>query len=195
LFAARTATGPRSAVHEPRIHRYDRCREKKNHSQETRTALPDRAADAHVILAALEDAARYEHLHPAFARAFAFLRSPGLARLPPGRHAIDGDRLRVSIDAVEGRGRGAARLEVHRAHIDIQLTLEGVEHIGWLPVSRCARPAGPFDPGADIGFFDDAPETWIVVPPGHVAVFDPHDAHAPLGGTGRLRKAIVKVAV
>jgi beta-galactosidase beta subunit len=36
--------------------------------------------------------------------------------------------------------------------------------------------------------------TWVAVPPGSFAIFFPHDAHAPLGGEGRVKKAVVKVA-
>jgi YhcH/YjgK/YiaL family protein len=147
-----------------------------------------------VILDTLENRAIYSALHPLFERAFAFLHDTSLGSLAPGRHAIDGDRLFVSIDHVDGRQRGGARLEAHRRYIDIQLTLEGAEEIGWRPVADCHH-AAPFDSAKDIGFFDDVPESWVAVPPGHFAIFFPGDAHAPLAGHGRLRKAIVKVEV
>jgi YhcH/YjgK/YiaL family protein len=152
-----------------------------------------------VILDALGQSGRYTALHPGFAPAFAFLASADWTALSPGagsvRHIIDGDRMYVSIDEKDGRGRGGARLEAHRRHIDIQLTIAGAEEIGWRPLVDCRQPAGPFDDGRDIVFFEDRPDSWVSVPPGTFAIFFPDDAHAPLAGTGALKKAIVKIAV
>ena len=148
-----------------------------------------------MVLDRIGRAAQYAPLHPAFARAFEYLRATDLAALAPGRHEIDGDGIYLSIDHVDGRGRDGARLEAHRQHIDIQLTLAGVEQIGWRPLATCEQPDGAFDPGRDIGFYRDRPDTWLVVPPGTFAIFFPEDAHAPLAGTGAIRKAIVKIRV
>jgi YhcH/YjgK/YiaL family protein len=152
-----------------------------------------------VILDTLGESGRYAPLHPAFARAFAFLASAGWATSSPGggsvRHVIDGDRMYVSIDEKQGRGRGGARLEAHRRYIDIQLTIAGAEEIGWRPLAGCRRPAGPFDDAKDVVFFEDRPDSWLSVPAGTFAIFFPGDAHAPLAGEGAMQKAIVKIAV
>jgi biofilm protein TabA len=146
-----------------------------------------------VIIDTLTKAGLYTSLHPLFGRAFEFLRSTQLLTLPPGRIPLDEDRLFISIDHVEGRGREGARLEVHRRYIDIQVTIAGLEQIGWRPLAHCSSPHGEFQADRDIGFFDDRPDSWLLVPPAHFAVFFPEDAHAPLAGRGALRKAIVKV--
>jgi YhcH/YjgK/YiaL family protein len=137
----------------------------------------------------------YTALHPLFDRAFRFLADADLRSFAPGRHPIDGDRLYLSIDHVQGRGRDGARLEAHRRYIDIQYTIAGDEEIGWMPLATCGAPAGDFNEAKDVGFFDRRPTTWLAVPEGTFVVFFPHDAHAPLGGRGALKKAIVKVAV
>jgi biofilm protein TabA len=147
-----------------------------------------------MIADAVAHAGAYFGLHPAFPRAFELLARGDVSSLAPGRHPIDGDRLYISIGHDDGRGRDGARLEAHRRYIDIQLTLDGAEEIGWLPLSQCRRPAAPFDEDKDIGFFEDRPETWIALPPGRFAIFFPQDAHAPLAGRGTLKKAIVKIA-
>ena len=64
-----------------------------------------------MIVDTLDQCVRYRGLHPGFASAFDFARSRDLATLAPGRHQIDGDRLYLSIDHTEGRGRDGARLE------------------------------------------------------------------------------------
>ncbi len=148
-----------------------------------------------MVLDRLDQADRYTQLHPAFKRAFEFLRVTDLAALVPGRHEIDGDAIYVSIDHVEGRGHEGARLECHRQHIDIQLTIAGDEQIGWKPLAKCETSDGGFDAALDLGFYRDRPDTWLIVPPGTFAIFFPDDAHAPLAGTGAVRKAIVKIRV
>ena len=137
----------------------------------------------------------YKSLHPLFERAFRFLADADLRSFTPGRHHVDGDRLYLSIDHAQGRGRDGARLEAHRRYIDIQYTIEGSEEIGWMPLATAGPPASPFDDTRDIVFFDRRPTTWLAVPEGTFAVFFPHDAHAPLAGRGALKKAIMKVAV
>ena len=148
-----------------------------------------------MILDSLDEAETYVRVHPAFARALAFLRTTELAALAPGRHEIDGERIYLAIDHVTGRGPTGARLECHRRHIDIQLTIEGDERIGWAPLASCITPDGPFDAARDVGFFSDTPATWLAVPPGRFAVFFPADAHAPLAGAGGVKKAIVKIRI
>ena len=157
-----------------------------------------------MVIDLLRNCARYARLHPGFDQAFEFLAHADWAELASGsvsaerhsvRHAIDGDRLYVSIDHIDGRGRAGARLEAHRHHIDIQFTIEGREEIGWKPLADCTQPAGAFDSERDVGFFADRPETWLSVPAGTFAIFFPDDAHAPLGGDGTVKKAIVKIAI
>jgi biofilm protein TabA len=153
-----------------------------------------------MVLDTLQNWQTYTALHPAFTRAFEYLvrrEWSGLVARESGsvRHALDDDRLYVSIDRVQGRGREGARLEAHRRYIDIQLTIEGHEEIGWKPLGDCAEPDGQFDAARDVGFFSDRPESWLSLPAGHFAIFFPADAHAPLASTGMLVKAIMKIAV
>jgi len=160
--------------------------------------------DRQMVIDTLAHCRRYAPLHPEFAKAFEFLAHADWVELASGsvnperhsvRHAIDGDRTYVSIDHMEGRGRTGARLEAHRRHIDIQFTIEGHEEIGWRPLAECAQPAGAFNDERDVGFFRDSPATWLSLPAGTFAIFFPDDAHAPLAGSGTVKKAIVKIAI
>jgi YhcH/YjgK/YiaL family protein len=148
-----------------------------------------------MVLETLAKAHRYISLHRSFADAFAFLANADWTKLADGRHLIDGERMYVSIDCSEGRGREGARLEAHRRYIDIQFTIEGHEEIGWKPVSECEATSIAYDDAKDVMFFSDRPDSWLSLPAGHFAIFFPDDAHAPLAGRGTLKKAIVKIAV
>jgi biofilm protein TabA len=148
-----------------------------------------------MVLDALPQLKRYLNLHPALRIASDAIVSRDLGTLAPDRYEIDGPRVYLSVDNKQAHGRGQARLESHRRYIDIQVTIAGQEEIGWRPVSACHAPAGAFDEQRDIQFYEDAPATWLAVPPGYFAIFFPQDAHAPLAGTGLLKKAIFKIAV
>lgn len=147
-----------------------------------------------MVLDDLSNAQRYIALHSQFAAAFEYLHSRRLAELPEGRHEIDGERLFVLVARSPGKGREAARLECHRRYIDIQVTIEGQEEIGWRELGECRQIDEPYVDERDIAFYADRPETWLVMPPGKFAIFYPHDAHAPLAGRGEVFKAVVKVA-
>lgn len=152
-----------------------------------------------MVLDTLTNAERYMGLHPAFSAAFAFLRDAGWTQFAAAeqgsRHSLDGDRLYVSIDRADGRGRDGARLEAHRRYIDIQFTIEGQEEIGWKPLGTCEVTSIAYDDAKDVIFFSDRPDCWLSLPPGRFAIFFPDDAHAPLAGRGMLKKAILKIAI
>jgi len=147
-----------------------------------------------MILDRLEHCARYAGAHPAFPAAFDFLRRADLAARPDGRVDLDGDRLYALIQRTAGRGRAAARLEIHRRYLDIQYVVAGDDEvIGWRSAAETRAAAAPFVADRDIGFFEEAPALWLPVPPGAFAVFYPGEPHAPLAGDGPLHKVVIKV--
>jgi len=148
-----------------------------------------------MILDTLAHAERYRALHPLFERAFDFLRDTDLMALAPGKHDVQGEQIFAIVEACEGRTRAEAKLECHRRYIDIQLVLAGVDEMGWKPVAECLDPQTEYDAARDIRFFNDTPSNWIATPPGAFCLFFPEDAHAPLVGTGMIRKVVVKIAV
>ncbi|MBN2009081.1 YhcH/YjgK/YiaL family protein [candidate division KSB1 bacterium] len=149
----------------------------------------------HVIVDSLEHASRYYNLHTDFEQAFAFLYRSDLAELADGRYEIDGTKVYCIISYGPGRTREKARLEAHQKYIDIQYVISGIDDMGWIPVAECKQPDGEYNAEKDIIFYKDVPRIWATVMPGNFAIFFPEDGHAPLGGTGELHKAIVKVSV
>jgi biofilm protein TabA len=148
-----------------------------------------------VILAHLNDADTYAPLQAGLELGFRFLSRDDLARLPNGRHEIDGDRVYAIVARELGRGRADSPLEFHRRYLDIQYVIRGLDIIGWLPVAECRRNKQAYDAEHDLGFFLDRPGTWCRLPAGNFAIFFPEDAHAPLAGSGPIHKVVVKVAV
>ena len=148
-----------------------------------------------MIFSTLSQSSRYAALHPLFPRAFEYIRNTDLHALAPGHYPIVGDDLFAIVEHVPGRTRAEAQLECHRRYIDIQLVLEGVDEMGWKPLADCREPVSDHSAEKDIRFFRDAPATWIATPPGAFCIFFPEDAHAPLVGSGHIRKVIFKIAV
>lgn len=150
-----------------------------------------------MILDTLERADLYAILHPRFPEAIERLRVLAGQKEQPeaGRIEWDGDSLFVVIVDAPGRKREDAKLETHRAYIDIQLTVAGCDHIGWSPLSEVEGSEG-YNKKTDLEFYTCSPKTWVNVASGHFAIFFPEDAHAPLANTGKpTRKFVVKVAV
>ncbi|MCE9547758.1 MAG: YhcH/YjgK/YiaL family protein [Planctomycetia bacterium] len=148
-----------------------------------------------MIICPLNAADRYVPTHVGLAAALAALRRPDLAALADGRHEVDSQRLFLLVARGVGRGQAESPLEAHRRYIDLQYVVAGQDLIGWRPTDECRAPRGAFDADRDIGFFDDAPATWLKVAAGCVAILFPEDAHAPLADSGELHKVVVKLAV
>ncbi len=143
----------------------------------------------------LENAHKYYALHPSFAKAFAILQNPDLAKLEHGKHVIDGDKIYASIGINKGRQKNEALLEAHRKYIDIQYVIEGYDEMGWSNVDDCRMIATPYKPDGDIEFFADKPALYKKVQAGQFAIFFPEDAHAPVISDGDILKVVIKVAV
>lgn len=148
-----------------------------------------------MILDRLDQAGLYTRIHPLFPRAFGLLARTDLRSLPEGRHPIDGDHLYLVIASEKGKGTDGAVLEAHRKYIDIQFVIEGTDMIGWRPAAECPGVTAPYDALKDVELYGEKPHAWSQVTGSAFALYFPGDAHAPLGGTGLLRKAIVKVGI
>jgi len=115
---------------------------------------------------------------------------------PLGTYELDGPTLHASVQEYTTQARELCRFESHRAHIDIQYTIGGIETIDW--VERDAlSPDGPF--GNDVQFWHPAAGyTPLTQAPGRFSIFFPSDAHRPKvihGQAGIIRKVVIKIPV
>lgn len=146
-----------------------------------------------MVIGTIEGIERYEKLHPYLKKAFEFLA--GHPDLGIGTYPIIGEDLYLTISEGNMRTKAEAPLEAHDRYIDVQLPIQGTEIYGWSPRNRCKVPRMPFDKHKDIVFFEDTPEAYFTLQSGDFAIFFPEDAHAPLIGTGMVKKAILKMKV
>ena len=148
-----------------------------------------------MILDSLDNADRYTALHPAFKRVFAFLRSPSLNAVEPGRLEIDGARLYALASHLPGKSPDEARLEAHRRYIDVHYLISGTESMGWRGLADCRVEERAYDPEKDLLSLSDDPAVWITIHPGTFVVLYPGDAHAPMVSSGMVQKVVLKVAL
>ena len=148
-----------------------------------------------MILTTLGLADKYKDLHEGFSSAFDYLRNNSFREMEPGEYEISGKEIFAIVADLEGKGMDKSTLETHKKYIDIQYTVSGSEVIGWRSGTDCVLTDGGYSEERDLEFFRETPDSWIEVPRGDLAIFFPEDAHAPLAGTGQMRKVIIKVKV
>lgn len=148
-----------------------------------------------MIIDSLIGLERYRNMNVGFEKAFKFLRSNDLEKLAEGRHEIDGDNVFALVSECDLKDVSDAKLEVHDSYIDIQVPISAPETYGWKDRTNCDAETTEYNEAKDIAFFDDVPEVFSVVNPYQIAIFFPNDAHAPLIGSGKIKKMVIKVKI
>lgn len=145
-----------------------------------------------MIICSLDHVERIECLHPLFKTLFDYVKSCDLLNAPLGKIELDGDRLFINNNAVEGKRRESQIIEAHRKYIDVHILLEGDESFGWSATEK-VPDWGPFDEGKDCMTSRSMAESYIELKPGDVVIVYPEDAHAPNISRGNIRKLVAKV--
>ncbi|HBZ35864.1 MAG TPA: YhcH/YjgK/YiaL family protein [Bacteroidales bacterium] len=146
-----------------------------------------------MIIDSLRGFERYLNLHSKFEKVFSYIIKNDVHKLEPGEYSVVGKDIYFTIWEGEGKGMVIPKLEVHDSYIDIHILLEGNETIGFRDRSRCNGDGITYDPEKDIAFLEEMPENFINLAPDNLAIIFPYDAHAPLIGEGKIKKAVFKV--
>ncbi|MFI3281379.1 MAG: YhcH/YjgK/YiaL family protein [Rikenellaceae bacterium] len=146
-----------------------------------------------MIISSLKFSERVEGLHPLFATLFNYVKSNDLLNAPLGRIEIDGDNLFINNVEVQGLAADAQVLEMHEAYIDVHILLKGEETIGWKSIDQIEKITKPYSAEAECALSDDKPTSYTTLKEGEFAIVYPEDPHAPIIGTGVIRKLIAKV--
>lgn len=143
----------------------------------------------------LANAHLYRGLHPRIDRAFEYLQQTDLAALAPGDHPIDGEKIFARVMTYVSRLPEQCAWEAHRRYMDLQVVVEGVERIGYAPLSHLA--AGEYDENRD--FVPLAgPGDAVNMPAGSFMLLWPTDGHMPglaADAPAPVKKIVVKIAV
>lgn len=149
-----------------------------------------------MIIDTLENAGKYNCIHPLFAKAFEHLRSMDLKNAEIGKFDIS-EGLKIIVSEKEGmkQEESVAKFECHNLNIDIQLCISGTETLGWKPRNNCSSLKGEYNPEKDVAFYNDAPDMYFQLTDNQFAIFFPEDVHAPMIGDGIIKKLVVKVKI
>ena len=148
-----------------------------------------------MVIAALEDSGRYAALHPRLAALFGYVAANDFGSASPGRIEVAGDDIYINVVEADMKAPGEQKLEAHREYIDVHIPLSAVETIGWRHAGSLGNSDAPFDEEGDFALYSEPAAGYYAVPPGSFCIVFPEDAHAPLIGTGPIRKLIAKVRV
>ena len=149
-----------------------------------------------MILTSLQECERIESLHPLFKKLFDYVKTHDLTAVPAGRVTIDGDDLFINVADATLVAAEDQKLEVHRKYIDVHFPLSGSEIVGWTALNALKTASeAPFDEENDFALYAEKAATYFTAQPGECYVMYPEDAHAPIIGEGKLRKAIAKVRI
>jgi len=146
-----------------------------------------------MIVSNLQNSSRIEGLHPLFPRLFEYVKTHDLLHAPLGRIEIDGDNLFINNVNPACVSQEQQPLEAHRVYIDVHILLEGAERIGWKALEDVADEKQPYAEEGDCALYGDTPSVFVDLKPGEFLIVYPEDPHAPLIGTGKIRKLIAKV--
>jgi YhcH/YjgK/YiaL family protein len=148
-----------------------------------------------MILDSLSRIQQYSSLHPRFAKAMEYIATENFNELPVGEIKWEGDDIRAIVihDWLVDEKASTDYFECHNAFIDIQVVYEGVETVGWKSRFNCQIPRGEYNAEKDVLFYEDRPELFFELKPGHFAIYFPDDVHAPMIGVGAIKKLVVKV--
>jgi biofilm protein TabA len=149
-----------------------------------------------MVVDTLNNASKYNSLHPLFATAFDYLKCKDLQNLEDGKHDIaEGLKLIVSNGNGKTKETSLEKFECHDKNIDIQICVNGLETIGWKPREKCNIPNGEYNSEKDVRFFNDTPDMYFQLTDGQFGIFYPEDVHAPMIGEGEIKKLVFKVKI
>ena len=114
-----------------------------------------------MILDELRNASLYHSISPRMAQALDFLQKTDFARLPPGKHPVDGENVFALVQQLETKPKKGAFWEAHRRYVDVQYLVEGAERMGRADVATLT-PATEYDAAKDAQMFTGAGDFFIV---------------------------------
>lgn len=134
--------------------------------------------------------------HPAWEAAFTFLESLGPDSPEDDFVSLQERDIYARIMSYDTKRVEDADIEAHNDYIDIQMSLDGGEGIGWYPRAQLA-PNTTYDAERDFVLFDvpDTPGAFVHNTPGQFTVLFQADAHMPGVNLGSAPEHVKKVVV
>lgn len=148
-----------------------------------------------MIIDRIENAKRYQELHPLFSESFTFLESIDLKAFPNEKKELRGEKLFALFFNGKGSGTSHPKLEAHKRYIDIHFVLEGMDLFAYRNTTQCENVHSAYNEKDDYVLFSDEPSGFFPIKAGGFVIVFPEDAHAPATGTEEVKKVVLKVAI
>lgn len=146
-----------------------------------------------MIFDTLDHIEAYKDLHPRIYRGLTLLKTTDFSALADGKVEVEGKDLYFSLQSYQSK-TGEPKIEAHRDYADIQVVLEGREHMGVAPLADMTEE-WEARPEKDVWFYH-GPIDNLTLTPGKFVILFPQDAHAPgmaIDESQPVRKCVVKI--
>ena len=155
-----------------------------------------------MIVGTLKNFSRYSQLGCNVRTALEYLaeHENELENLAPGKYQIDGENVKFEVAEFEAAKPEEKFFETHDEHIDIHITLKGIEWYCYCPAENM-KSEKSYSAEKDARHFYDKceDELFFQAKPGQFMLFMPEDAHkaafSPEGKQGKVKKIVVKVKI
>ena len=147
-----------------------------------------------MIFDTLKNCDKYFSVHPAFEKAFEFIKKAINENLEIGKYELDGKNLYALVQEYEPKAPND-KYEGHRNYIDIQFIISGDETMDCAHISKCEEIV-PYNPEKDVAFFNCNKEfLHLECSANDFAVYFPEDIHKPgiKHNADKVRKVVVKI--
>jgi YhcH/YjgK/YiaL family protein len=148
-----------------------------------------------MVIDKIENYRLYSKLTKRLAKGFEFITNTDLASLESGKYQIDNDDVFAIVQEYDTKEEQDCVLEGHHKYIDIQYVIQGVELMGFTPLTDQVVVEENLE--KDYTFYQGE-TSMLRVEEGMFTLFFPEDLHRPgvkAGQISKVKKVVVKVKI
>jgi len=148
-----------------------------------------------MVIDKIENYRLYSTLTKRLAKGFEFITKTDLVTIAPGKYQIDNDDIFAIVQEYDTKEESDCVLEGHNKYIDIQYVIQGVEHIGFTPLTNQVAVEENLE--KDYTFYTGE-TSMFRLEEGMFTLFFPEDLHRPgvkADQISKVKKVVVKVRI
>jgi YhcH/YjgK/YiaL family protein len=148
-----------------------------------------------MVIDKIENYRLYSTLTKRLAKGFEFIAETDLVAIGAGKHEIVNDDIFAIVQEYDTKEEKDCVLEGHHKYIDIQYVIQGVELMGFTPLTNQVAVEENLE--KDYTFYNGE-TSMLRVEEGMFTLFFPEDLHRPgvkAGEISKVKKVVVKVKI
>jgi YhcH/YjgK/YiaL family protein len=148
-----------------------------------------------MVIDKIENYRLYSTLTKRLAKGFEFINNTDLIAIAPGKYEIENDAIFAIVQEYDTKEEEDSVLEGHHKYIDIQYVIQGVELMGFTPLTNQEVVEESLE--KDYTFYNGG-TSMLRVEAGMFTLFFPEDLHRPgvkAGQISKVKKVVVKVKI